>query len=105
MTIHVLADNVLLKLTEEDTVTSTGLIQAHSAGEKTEAWGLKAMVVGIGPDAGAVVVTIGNRKQNGSEVKLGDTVYVGKWEVQHVQIDGTRYAVAKAKDILLVVEK
>lgn len=91
MKLKMFKDNVLLKLAEEDVVTDTGLVQAHTKGERTEAWALMAEVIEKGPEVN-------------KSVKSGDIVYVGKWEIQHATINGKKLAIAKDKDLLLAIE-
>lgn len=81
---------VLLELLEEDTHTESGLVMAHSKGERTESWAVKAKVV-VGEDEGLFAA--------------GDTVYVSKWEIHHVFVKGKKLAVAKTKDIMLSISQ
>ena len=94
MTIKPLADRVVIKMTEAEETTKSGIILAGSAKEKTQI----AEIVEVGP--GGVV--------DGKEVKMivkkGQKVLISKYSGTEVKIDGQEYTILRQDDILAVVE-
>lgn len=76
---------ILFKKDDKDTQTAEGLYIAHSEGEKTEAVAIKGTVLSTGAET----------------IAVGDIIYVSKWEVHQVTIDGQPYYVCKESDVLL----
>ena len=95
MTIKPLADRVVIKMTEAEETTKSGLFLAGNAKEKPQV----AEVVAVGPGA---------RDDNGKlipmEVKVGDKVITGKYSGTEVKMDGTEYTIVKQSDILAIVD-
>lgn len=95
MIIRPLADRVVIKMTEAEETTSSGIILAGSAKEKPQI---------------AEVVAVGEGKVNddGSKVpmtvKVGDKVLTSKYSGTEVKVDGIEYTILKQDDILAVVE-
>ncbi len=94
MTIKPLLDRVVIKMTEAEETTKSGIILAGSAKEKPQI----AEVVAVGE--GGIV--------DGKEVKMyikkGDKVLISKYAGTEVKIDGQEYTILKQSDILAVVE-
>ena len=94
MKIKPLADRVVIKMTEAEETTKSGIILAGSAKEKPQV----AEIVAVGP--GGFV--------DGNEVKMyvkvGDKVLTSKYSGTEVKIDGQEYAVMKEEDILAIIE-
>lgn len=94
MTIKPLADRVVIKMTEAEETTKSGIILAGSAKEKPQV----AEIVEVGP--GGVV--------DGKEVKMivkkGQKVLISKYSGTEVKIDGQEYTILRQDDILAVVE-
>ncbi len=94
MTIKPLADRVVLKMTEAEETTKSGIILASAAKEKPQV----AEVVAVGP--GGVV--------DGNEVtmylKVGDKVLTSKYSGTEVKVDGEEYIIVRQNDILAIVE-
>lgn len=94
MKIKPLADRVVIKMTEAEETTKSGIILAGSAKEKPQV----AEIVAVGP--GGFV--------DGNEVKMyvkvGDKVLTSKYSGTEVKIDGQEYAIIKQDDILAIVE-
>ncbi|MCL2054889.1 MAG: co-chaperone GroES [Oscillospiraceae bacterium] len=94
MTIKPLADRVVIKMTEAEETTKSGIILAGSAKEKPQV----AEVVEVGP--GGIV--------DGKEVKMnvekGQKVLISKYSGTEVKIDGVEYTILRQSDILAVVE-
>ncbi len=95
MKIRPLHDRVVVKRSEEERKTASGIVIPDSATEK--------------PDQGTVVA-IGNGKKddNGKvialDVKVGDKVLFGKYAGQTVKVDGEELLVMTESDIMAIVE-
>ncbi len=89
-----LFDKVVLKMTEAEETTKSGIILAGSAKEKPSV----ASVIAVGP-GGTVdghTVTM--------DVKVGDKVIADKYAGAKVNLEGEEYIVVKQSDILAIVE-
>ena len=89
MKLKPLADNILLKQTEAEETTASGIILATTTKEKPAIY----EVVSAGPGTKDVAVT----------VKAGDKVVVGKYTGSEIKLDGEEYKFVKQEDILAVV--
>ena len=89
MKLKPMADNVLLKQTEAEETTSSGIILATTNKEKPGIY----EVVSAGPGTKDVTVT----------VKPGDKVVVGNFVGSEIKLDGQDYKFVKQDDILAVV--
>ena len=89
MKLKPMADNVLLKATENQETTSSGIILATSSKEKPAIY----EVVSAGPGTKDVTMT----------VKAGDKVVVGNYVGSEIKLDGVDYKFVKQDDILAVV--
>ena len=89
MKLKPMADNVLLKQTEAEETTSSGIILATTNKEKPGIY----EVVSAGPGTKDVTVT----------VKPGDKVVVGNFAGNEIKLDGQDYKFVKQDDILAVV--
>ena len=83
-----LQDRLVVKMTEIEETTKSGLILTGSAKEKPQA----AEIISIGPDV----------KLN---VKVGDKILFAKWSGTEVKIEGEERLIMKESDILGVIEK
>ena len=94
MTIKPLADRVVIKMTEAEETTKSGLILSGAAKEKP----VIAEIVAVG-EGGMV---------DGNEVKMyvsvGQKVLISKYAGTEVKLDGVEYTILKQSDILAVVE-
>ena len=94
MTIKPLQDRVVVKMTEAEETTKSGIVLAASSQEKPQV----AEVVAVGP--GGVV--------DGHEVtmyvKVGDKVITGKYSGTEVKVDKEEYTIVRQSEILAVVE-
>ena len=94
MNIKPLADNVVIKATEAEETTRSGIVLTSSAKEKPQV----AVVVAVGPggtvDGKEVVMT----------VKAGDKVIAAKYSGTDIKIDGEEYTILHQSDILAIVE-
>ena len=95
MTIKPLADRVVIKMTEAEETTKSGIILAGSAKEKPQV----AEIVAVGE---------GKRGENGElipmTVKVGDKVLTSKYSGTEVKVDGEEYTILRQEDILAIVE-
>ncbi len=89
MKLKPMADNVLLKQSEAEETTSSGIILATASKEKPAIY----EVVSAGPGTKDVTMT----------VKAGDKVVVGKYTGSEIKLDGVEYKFVKQDDILAVV--
>ena len=95
MKIRPLHDRVVVKRSEEERTTASGIVIPDSATEK--------------PDQG-IVIAVGNGKKddNGKaialDVKVGDKVLFGKYSGQTVKVDGEEVLVMREDDIMGIVE-
>ena len=94
MTLKPLADRVLLKATQAEETTKSGIILSTANKEKP----VISEVVAVGP--GGIV--------DGNEVKMtvkpGDKVVVAKYAGTEVKLDGVEYSIVRQSDILAIVE-
>ena len=94
MKIKPLTDRVVIKLTEAEETTKSGIILTGSAKEKPQVF----EVVAVGP--GGIV--------DGNEVKMyvktGDKVLTSKYSGTDVKVDGEEYTIIRQEDILAIVE-
>ena len=89
MKLKPMADNVLLKQTEAQETTASGIILATTTKEKPAIY----EVVAVGPGTKDVTMT----------VKAGDRVVVSKFEGNEVKLDGVDYKFVKQDAILALV--
>ena len=94
MTLKPLADSVVVKMTEAEETTKSGIILAGTAKEKPQV----AEIVAVGP--GGVV----DGKEIVMEVKVGQKVITSKYAGTEVKCDGVEYTIVKQSDILAIVE-
>ncbi len=94
MNIKPLADRVVIKMTEAEETTKSGLFLAGNAKEKPQI----AEVVAVGP--GGIV----DGKEIVMSVKVGDKVLTSKYSGTEVKCDGNEYIIVKQSDILAIVE-
>ena len=86
MKIKPLGDRVVIKMTEAEETTQSGIILTGAAKEKPQV----AEVVAVGPEK--------------MDVKVGDKVLTSKYAGTEVKMDGETYTILKVEDILAVVE-
>ena len=89
MKLKPMADNVLLKQTEAQETTASGIILATTTKEKPGFF----EVVSAGPGTKDVTMT----------VKAGDKVVVSKFTGSEIKLDGEEYKFVKQDDILAIV--
>ena len=94
MKLKPLADRVLLKATEAEETTKSGIILSTANKEKP----VISEVVAVGP--GGVV----DGKEVAMVVKPGNKVVVAKYAGTEVKLDGVDYSIVRQSDILAIVE-
>ena len=91
-----LEDRVLVKPTEAETKTKSGIFLPESATEKP----MTGKVIAVGP---------GKLNDDGGRtelsVKKGDTVIYGKYAGTEVDIDGVEHMIVKENELLGIIEK
>ena len=94
MTIKPLCDRVVIKMTEAEETTKSGIILAGNAKEKP----VIAEVVAVGP--GGVV--------DGNQVEMyltvGQKVLISKYAGTEVKLDGEEFTILRQSDVLAIVE-
>ena len=94
MNIRPLADRVVVKMTELEETTQSGIILAAASKEKPQV----AEVLGVGP--GGIV----DGKEVEMYVKVGDKVITSKYAGTEVKLNKEEYIIVRQSDILAVVE-
>ena len=84
-----LADRVLVKVSEAETKTASGIIIPDNAQEK--------------PQRGTVVAVGKGTKENPITVKVGDTVLYGKYSVQVLKHVGEDFIIMRESDIFAII--
>jgi chaperonin GroES len=90
-----LEDRIVVKPSEGEETTSSGLVIPDTAKEKP----VEGSVVAVGPGR----FEEGNRVP--LDVKTGDTVIYSKYGGTEVKVDGEEYLILSARDVLAVVLK
>ena len=95
MKLRPLADRVIVKQSEAEEKTKSGIVLPDSAKEKPT----KGKVISVGP---------GKLDDKGKPMELGvregDTVYYGKYSGTDVEVDGQKYVILRESDVLGVLE-
>ena len=84
-----LADRVLIKVSEAETKTSSGIIIPENAQEK--------------PQKGKVVAVGSGSKDHTMTVKVGDTVLYGKYSMTELNHQGEDFIIMKESDIFAII--
>ena len=85
MKLRPMADNIVLKATEAEETTASGIILAANTREKPAIF----EVMSAGPDV--------------KEIKVGDKVIVSKFIGGDIKLDGVEYKFVKLEDVLALV--
>jgi len=95
MKVKPLNDRVLVKRTEELTVTKGGIVIPDTAKEKP----IEGKIVAVGP---------GKMSEQGQrmalQVKAGDKVLFGKYSGTEIKVEGEEYLMMREEDILAIIE-
>jgi chaperonin GroES len=89
-----LGDRVIVKLTEIEETTKSGIVLPSTAKEKSSI----AEVVAVGP--GGLI----DGKQVTMTLKIGDKVVCSKYAGTEIKYAGTEYTILKESDVLAIVE-
>jgi chaperonin GroES len=92
-----LEDRIVVKPSEEETTTVSGIVIPDTAKEKPQ----EGKVVAVGP---------GRFNEDGDEripldLKVGDTVIYSKYGGTEVKVEGDEYLILSGRDVLAVVNK
>lgn len=94
MKLKPLSDRVVIKMTEAEETTASGIFLASTAKEKPQV----AEVLAVGP--GGIV----DGKEVQMQVKVGDKVITSKYSGTEVKIDGEELIIVRQGDILAIVD-
>ena len=96
MALKPLGDRLIVKASESEDVTAGGIVLPDSAKEKPT----KGEVLAIGPgkllDSGKLVAM---------EVKVGDTIYYGRYGGTEIKIGSEEVVILRQDDVLAIVSK
>jgi chaperonin GroES len=95
MKLKPLSDRVIVKQSDAEEKTKSGILLPDSAKEKPT----KGKVISVGPgklDA--------NGKRMVPGVKTGETVYYGKYSGTDIEVSGEKFVILREADILGVLE-
>jgi chaperonin GroES len=95
MKLKPLQDRVIVKQSEAEEKTKSGILLPDSAKEKPT----KGKVIAVGPGK---LDDKGKPMELG--VRVGDTVYYGKYSGTDVEIDGEKLVILRETDVLGVLE-
>ena len=94
MNIKPLADRIVIKMTEAEETTKSGLILASASKEKPQI----AEVVAVGP--GGMV----DGEKIDMYLKVGDKVLLSKYAGTEVKVDDVEYTILRQSEVLAIVE-
>ena len=89
------ADRILIKMTDGEETTQSGIILSSGAKEKPQI----AEVIEVGPG-----ITNVEGKEVKMYIKKGDRVIVNKYSGTEVKYEGEEYLIIKQDDVLATVE-
>ena len=84
-----LSDRVLIKVSEAETTTASGIIIPDNAQEK--------------PQKGTVIAVGNGTKDNPMTVKEGDVVLYGKYSMTELKHEGEDYIIMRESDIFAII--
>ena len=90
-----LEDRVVVKPSEEEETTASGLVIPDTAKERPQ----EGQVIAVGPGAWE------DGQRTPLDVKVGDKVIYSKYGGTEVKIEGDDYLILSARDVLAVVKK
>lgn len=94
MNIKPLADRIVIKMTEAEETTKSGLILTSASKEKPQI----AEVVAVGP--GGMV----DGEKIDMYLKVGDKVLLSKYAGTEVKVDDVEYTILRQSEVLAIVE-
>jgi len=95
MKLKPLQDRVIVKQSDAEEKTKSGILLPDSAKEKPT----KGKVIAVGPGK-----VDDNGKRHVLGVKTGETVYYGKYSGTDVEVEGEKFVILRESDILGVLE-
>ena len=95
MKLKPLADRVIVRQSEAEEKTASGIVLPDTAKEKPT----KGKVVAVGPGK---LDDKGKRMEIG--LRAGDTVYYGKYSGTDVEVNGEKFVILRESDVLGVLE-
>ena len=95
MTLTPLSDRVIVKQSDAEEKTASGILLPDSAKTKPT----QGKVVSVGPGKLA-----DDGKRHAPAVKAGDTIYYGKYSGTDVEVDGEKLVILRESDVLGVLE-
>jgi chaperonin GroES len=95
MKLKPLADRVIVKQTEAEEKTASGIFLPDAAKEKPT----KGKIIAAGPGK-----TDDKGKRIALSVKAGDMVYYGKYAGTDVEVNGEKFVILRESDLLGVLE-
>ena len=84
-----LGERVVVKVSEQDMKTASGIVLPDTAKEK--------------PQQGVVIAAGPGKKDEPMEVKVGDQVLYGKYAGTEVTVEDKKYLIVKQSDILAIL--
>ncbi len=90
-----LGDRLVVKTTERETTTKSGLVLPDTAKEKPQ----EGEVLAVGPGK-----ILDNGKRATLEIQAGQRVLFAKYAGTEVKIDGEEYLILRENDIMGIVE-
>ena len=95
MNLKPLGDRIVVKPSEQEEQTASGIFLPETAKEKPQ----KGTVLAAGP---------GRRDDDGDRIEMdvaeGDTVLYAKYAGTNIKLDGQEYLILKESDVLAIVE-
>lgn len=96
MKLRPLHDRIIVKRSDLETTTASGIVLPEAAAER--------------PDQGEVIATGNGRitpegKVLPMDVKVGDRILFGKYAGQTVKVDGDEFLVMHETDVMAVIQK
>src|SRR6201995_5508535 len=95
MKLRPLSDRVIVKQSEAETKTASGIVLPDSAKEKPT----RGKVISVGPGK-----VDDHGKHMTLNVKAGDTVYYGKYSGTDIEVDGEKVVILRESDILGILQ-
>ena len=95
MKLRPLQDRVIVKQSEAEEKTKSGIVLPDTAKEKPT----KGKVIAVGPGK---LDDKGKPMELG--VRVGDTVYYGKYSGTDIEVDGQKFVILRESDVLGVLE-
>jgi len=95
MKLKPMQDRVIVKQSEAEEKTKSGILLPDTAKEKPT----KGSVIAVGPGKADE-----SGKMHALDVKVGDVVYYGKYSGTDVEVNGEKFVILRESDILGVLE-